>query len=67
MTKRAEHSTKLGGDSKQQKTQPAPQTGKNDRDARDDDSQLSQNQKELGVGEDHKTDDMDQGKRGTFP
>jgi len=67
MTKRADHSTKLSEDSKQQKNQPAPQTGKNDRDARENDSKLVQNQKELGVGEDHKTQDMEEGQRGTFP
>jgi hypothetical protein len=66
--KRANHSTKLTGSEKHQKgTPPAPQTGKNPHDARDDESQLVDNREELGVGEDHKTDDMKDKGRGTFP
>jgi hypothetical protein len=66
--KRSEHGTKLDTDAKHPKPpQPAPQTGKNPRDARDDEGRLQENQEELGVGEDHKTDDMERGKRGTYP
>ena len=37
------------------------------RDASNDKSQQAQNRKDLGVGEDHKTKDMEEKKRGTFP
>jgi hypothetical protein len=67
--KRANHSTQLKGSTKhkQPPEQPAQQTGKHEGDAREDEGQLAENQQELGVGEDHKTDDMEQGGRGTFP
>lgn len=68
MTKRAGHSTPLSGDTKHEKPpEPAAQTGKNPADARENDGKLHQNQRELGVGEDHKTKDMEEGGRGTFP
>ena len=68
MTKRANHSTPLSGDAKHEKQpEPAAQTGKNPADARENDSKLHKNQRELGVGEDHKTKDMEEGGRGTFP
>jgi hypothetical protein len=41
--------------------------GNTPRDARNDKSRQSQNRKELGVGEDHKTKDMEEKNRGTFP
>ena len=68
MTKRANHSTHLKEDPKH-KSPPltGPQTGKNEADARDDESKLAENQRDLGVGEDHKTEDMEEGGRGTFP
>jgi hypothetical protein len=66
--KRANHSTQLQGSEKHKKpTEPAAQTGKNDRDAREDDRKLAENQQDLGVGEDHKTEEMEEGQRGTFP
>ena len=66
--KRANHGTKLEGTPKHEKPpEPAPQTGKNPHDAREDDQKLAQNQNDLGVGEDHKTEDMEEGGRGTFP
>ena len=40
---------------------------KKPRAARDDKSRQAQNRKDLGVGEDHKTKDMEEKKRGTFP
>ena len=68
MPKRAEHSTPLGGDEKQARSQPSPApTGKREGDARDEKSELKKNRKDLGVGEDHKTGDMDKRHRGTFP
>ena len=68
MTKRANHSTHLDETTKHEKPpEPAAQTGKNEHDARDDDRKLHKNQRELGVGEDHKTEEMKQGGRGTFP
>lgn len=36
-------------------------------DARDEGAQLEQNREELGVAEDHRTEAMKKGKRGTFP
>jgi hypothetical protein len=65
--KRANHGSPLKQDAKQEKPPPAPQTGKNPRDARRDKGQLSQNQQELGVEDDHKTKKMKKGGRGTFP
>lgn len=66
--KRANHGTHLKG-STQPQTPPveAPQTGKNPADARERPEQLKKNQADLGVAEDHKTDDMEEGSRGTFP
>jgi hypothetical protein len=66
--KRANHGTKLTGSPKHgNPPDPAPQTGKNPHDARDDDSQRAQNREQLGVEEDHKTEDMDKSGRGTYP
>ena len=66
--KRSNHSTQLNEERKHEKPpEPAAQTGKNERDAREDDRKLHRNQDELGVGQDHKTDDMEEGGRGTFP
>jgi hypothetical protein len=66
--KRANHSTQLQGSEKHKNPpQPAAQTGKNENDAREDDSKLAENQQDLGVGADHKTEDMEEGQRGTFP
>ena len=66
--KRANHGTKLEGTPKQDVPPlPTAQTGKNPKDAREDDAQLSKNQKDLGVGDDHKTEEMEEGHRGTFP
>ena len=66
--KNANHGTQLKGTPKQDAPQaPTPQTGKNPKDAREDDAKLAENQKELGVGDDHKTDEMEDGQRGTFP
>lgn len=67
--KRANHSTKLQGSEKHKRPDepPAPKTGKHEGDAREDEKQLTENQRELGVGDDHKTEDMEEGERGTFP
>ena len=66
--KRANHGTKLEGTPKQDvPPPPTAQTGKNPKDAREDESQLTENQKDLGVGSDHKTEEMEEGQRGTFP
>ena len=66
--KRSNHGTQLDDTPKHKKPDvPAPQTGKNPKDAREDEAQLSENQDELGVGSDHETDDMEEGNRGTFP
>ena len=37
------------------------------RDARDDPEKQRENQADLGVTPEHKTEDMEKGKRGTFP
>jgi len=66
--KNANHGTKLTGSTKHKKPpEPADETTKNPKDARDDEGQLRENQDELGVGPDHETDEMEQGNRGTFP
>ena len=66
--KRSNHGTKLDDAAKHKKPpEPAAQTGKNPKDARDDEAQLEENQEELGVGDDHQTDEMEKGSRGTFP
>ena len=73
--KRANHGTKLQGTPRETPAEPpTAQTGKNPKDAREDDSKLAENQRELGVAEnhvgsaeDHKTEDMEEGGRGTFP
>ena len=66
--KRANHGTKLEGTPKQDvPPPPTAQTGKNPHDARDDDHKLAENQKDLGVEPDHKTEEMEEGNRGTFP
>ena len=66
--RRANHNTQLDEQVKHEKPpEPAAQTGKNERDARDDDVKLQKNQRELGVDESRKTDDMKEGDRGTFP
>jgi hypothetical protein len=66
--KRSNHGTQLDDKPKHQKPpEPAEQTGRNPHDAREDDGQLAENQRELGVGKDHKTEDMERGHRGTFP
>ena len=64
--KRANHGTKLQGTRKHQNPpEPSAQTGKNPNDAREDDETLAENQQDLGVADDHKTDEMEN--RGTFP
>ena len=65
--KRANHSTRLKETTKQPKPEPSAETSKHPKDARDDPEQLAENQQELGVGEDHETDAMEGGGRGTFP
>lgn len=66
--KNANSGTRLDQEPKHPKPpESAPQTGKNPNDARESERKLQQNQQELGVGEDHKTDAMQQGGRGTFP
>ena len=66
--KRANHGTQLKGSTKHPKpSPPAAQTGTNEHDAREDEGKLAENQKDLGVGPDHKTEDMERTDRGTFP
>ena len=73
--KRANHGTQLQGTPPETPAEPpSAQTGKNPKDARKDDRQLTENQRDLGVAEehvgkddDHKTEDMERGHRGTFP
>ena len=66
--KRAEHGTKLEGTPKSDvPPMPTAQTGKNPSDARGDEEKQEKNRKDLGVGPDHKTEDMEESKRGTFP
>ena len=46
---------------------PAAQTGKSDQDARDDPRRQRRNREQMGVTEDHRTEDMAKKNRGTFP
>ncbi|HZP88285.1 MAG TPA: hypothetical protein VFB54_15850 [Burkholderiales bacterium] len=46
---------------------PNDQTGKRPGDARDEPEQQERNREEMGVNRDHKTQDMERRKRGTFP
>jgi len=48
-------------------TPQSPQTGTSEHDARNDEDKLAENQKDLGVKPNHKTDDMEKSERGTFP
>lgn len=72
MTKRAD-SNKQGlspdapSGSKPEKPAAAPDRPAKDRDARRSDEKLHENQERLKVGEDHLTDAMRKGKRGSFP
>lgn len=67
--KRANHGSNLKGKPKNPKAPDLPpqKTGSLEGDARGDNGQLAENQQELGVGEDHKTEEMEEGGRGTFP
>lgn len=66
--KRSDRGTKLDTETKHEKPpQPAAQTGKDPRNAGEDEGKLAENRRELGVDEDHKTEDMKRGHRGTFP
>ncbi len=47
--------------------QPARAKARNRKDGRDNPAQLHENQRALGVGEDHRTEKMKQKRRGTFP
>jgi hypothetical protein len=46
---------------------PTDQTGKHQDDAREEPGKQRRNREEMGVNEDHKTNDMEEGGRGTFP
>jgi hypothetical protein len=66
--KRSDDGTRLDTETKHHKPpQPVAQTGKNPRDVRDDEGKLAENQRELGVVDVHKTEEMERGHRGTFP
>ena len=71
MAKRAGHSTQLKDTVKHPNSTDAEQrvdhTGTKEHDARGDQSKLAENQQDLGVKPDHKTDEMEKGGRGTFP
>lgn len=46
---------------------PVGQAGKHERDAREDLARQRKNREEMGVEEDHRTQDMEKRERGTFP
>lgn len=46
---------------------PADQTGKKPEDARGEPERQERNREDLGVEDNHRTEDMNRGKRGTFP
>lgn len=64
----ADKGTPLGGEPKHEKP-PAPsrQTGVGEGNAKADEGKREENRRKLGVDEEHKTDAMQGGKRGTFP
>jgi hypothetical protein len=64
--KRAEHGSQIKGDADAQ-PRPVPETSEDRADAREKPEQLRKNREDLGVEDDHKTKDMEQGNRGTFP
>lgn len=67
--KDANRSTQLDDQPKHKKPEPpAEQTGKHEGDARGREAQkLPENRDKLGVNEDHKSAEMERGKRGTYP
>ena len=71
MAKRAGHSTQLKDSVKHPNATDAEervdQIGTKEHDARGDQGKLAENQQDLGVKPDHKTDEMEKGGRGTFP
>lgn len=72
---KANRSTQIDKRQDERGSQPAvPQTGTKPGDARDlarpgdaDEEKLRANRDELGVEESHRTEDMERGRRGTFP
>lgn len=46
---------------------PEEQTGTHEGDARSDEAALRKNRAKLGVNEAHRTEEMERGRRGTFP
>jgi hypothetical protein len=71
MAKRAGHSTQLKDSVKHPNSVDAEerveQSGTKEHDARGDQNKLAENQQDLGVKPDHKTEEMEKGRRGTFP
>lgn len=68
MAKNANSNTRLDVEPKHEKPpERASQTGPSEHDARQSEATLRENQRELGVGKDHKTEDMEESGRGTFP
>lgn len=67
--KDANRSTRLDDQPKHKEpAPPAEQTGKHEGDARGREAEkLPGNRDKLGVGENHKSEDMERGKRGTYP
>jgi len=50
-----------------QREAPTDQTGKHEDDARVDPGKQRKNREKMGVNDEHKTDDMEEGGRGSFP
>lgn len=66
--KRADNILRLRPTLKSVPPKPAGQSpAKNAQDAKDPGGQQEQNRQNLGVEDDHRTEDMKKGKRGTFP
>jgi hypothetical protein len=52
---------------RRQNEAPTDQTGKKPEDARGEPEQQERNREDMGVDENHRTEDMNRSKRGTFP
>lgn len=67
MTNRKGGSGETRAQERNQHEAPNDAASKRPEDARDKPSQQERNRKDMGVAPDHRTQDMEKGKRGTFP
>ena len=65
--KDANRSTRLDTDDREPKEAPQPAPEGKEHRARPGSSEHQHNQRDLGIGPDHRTEEMRRGRRGTFP